>query len=139
MEKLLIIEGDPTIPVQVCELIIEIVNKFSKQAEPHFRLVCPNLVMNLGDSRVSISGEKYNFCCRGQQGRECGCQSSKKLINNIVYLRQHGPRKNSMNALTTFFKVTKNFDLVFQNIIKYGYNNGNVSRTSRVLLGEKEY
>jgi len=76
MEKLLIIEGDPTIPVQVCELIIEIVNKFAKQAEPHFRLVCPNLVMNLGDSR-------------------------------------HGPRKNSINALTTFFKVTKNFDLVF--------------------------
>jgi hypothetical protein len=39
----------------------------------------------------------------------------------------------AMNNLTNFLKGTKNFDMVFSNLIKYGLEHGNVNSKNVIL------
>ena len=51
LERLLSGENLSTV-VQASQLVMELINSSVKEIEPHFSIICPKVILNLGDSKV---------------------------------------------------------------------------------------
>lgn len=100
-------ETSQGIAVHSSQLLFDILNQFPEQTEPFFDPLCPKVIQNLGDSKV----KKSLFC----------------NLQPVI-------RKMALNILTSYIRLTKNFDLVFASMIKFGIDNPDVILLKRFDL-----